>query len=427
MQNKDLKIALLGNMNNNNFALMRYFRDAGYDAHLFYFSNEDAGTLAHFHPQNDTTNWEKWKQFVHKLSFPNDLSSGLSRAMQLPIILYNIFRPGLYKKIKAFLYANKELRGIFQSFDFIIGSGITPAAAGRLGLRLDIFYPYGNGVEFFNSKSMQDAKLSKNVFKKLIACMVQNAQKKGIQSARYTTNAEVGLTEQSLKSIGVKSEKLFIPMVYVDEGDEMAFDGVKMSGNNSEITILHHCRHHWCMSVNEKAHHSKHNEWVFEAVAHLVRAHPCMSIKLVMFEYGKDVSASKEMCASLGITDHITWLPIQPRKQIINIMKNCDIVIGEFYEIHNVLWGGTAWEAMAMAKPLIQGYKFYGDEFTKIFNSEEPPFHKVATPGDLQRQLEALITASSEERIYFGKRNQDWFHLHNGRASAQSWIDLLLS
>ena len=38
-----MKIALLGNMNNNNFALLRYFRDLGFDAHLLLFKNDGTG------------------------------------------------------------------------------------------------------------------------------------------------------------------------------------------------------------------------------------------------------------------------------------------------------------------------------------------------------------------------------------------------
>ena len=32
-----MKVALIGNMNNNNFSIMRYFRDLGIDAHLILF------------------------------------------------------------------------------------------------------------------------------------------------------------------------------------------------------------------------------------------------------------------------------------------------------------------------------------------------------------------------------------------------------
>lgn len=43
-----MKIGLIGNMNNNNFALMRYFRDLGADAHLLLYANDGQGSLSNF-------------------------------------------------------------------------------------------------------------------------------------------------------------------------------------------------------------------------------------------------------------------------------------------------------------------------------------------------------------------------------------------
>ena len=47
-----MKIVILGNMNNNGFALMRYLRDLGADAHLFLFANDGTGSLSHFAPND---------------------------------------------------------------------------------------------------------------------------------------------------------------------------------------------------------------------------------------------------------------------------------------------------------------------------------------------------------------------------------------
>ena len=44
-----MKIGLIGNMNNNNFAFLRYLIDLGYDAKLIIFKNEMMGNSSHFH------------------------------------------------------------------------------------------------------------------------------------------------------------------------------------------------------------------------------------------------------------------------------------------------------------------------------------------------------------------------------------------
>ncbi len=58
------KVALIGNMNNGNFALTRYLRDVGVDAHLLLFDNE----LKHFHPSHDTYD-KAYQSYVHQLSW----------------------------------------------------------------------------------------------------------------------------------------------------------------------------------------------------------------------------------------------------------------------------------------------------------------------------------------------------------------------
>jgi len=62
-----MKIALIGNMNNNNFSIMRYFRDLGTDAHLLRWRDDEIGPNNHFIPENDTRNMDKWKPYIHKL------------------------------------------------------------------------------------------------------------------------------------------------------------------------------------------------------------------------------------------------------------------------------------------------------------------------------------------------------------------------
>ena len=68
-----IQIAIICNMNNNNFALARYLRDAGYNARLFLLDHEREG---HFHPKADTysleymnwveqTNWN-WKALISR-------------------------------------------------------------------------------------------------------------------------------------------------------------------------------------------------------------------------------------------------------------------------------------------------------------------------------------------------------------------------
>ena len=66
-----MEIALIGNMNNNNFAMMRYFRDLGADAHLLLYKNDGQEHLSHFKPECDTWNIEWWRPFIRQTEMSN--------------------------------------------------------------------------------------------------------------------------------------------------------------------------------------------------------------------------------------------------------------------------------------------------------------------------------------------------------------------
>ena len=103
-----MKIALIGNMNNNNFALMRILRKEGLDAHLFLYTNEQ------FFPSEDSDNLSNWKNFIHDLKISNGK----------PDILF---------------FNKKELAHKLKDFDCLIGNGVAPYLLKRIN-ESDDFY-----------------------------------------------------------------------------------------------------------------------------------------------------------------------------------------------------------------------------------------------------------------------------------------------
>ena len=67
-----MKIALIGNMNNNNFSLMRYLLDLGMKVDLLLMSDDGVGELEHFSPKNDTWFLKKYKKILKNLVFQID-------------------------------------------------------------------------------------------------------------------------------------------------------------------------------------------------------------------------------------------------------------------------------------------------------------------------------------------------------------------
>ena len=72
-KNKLLRIALVGNMNNNNFSIMRYLCDLGVDAHLILNYTDGKSESEHFIPSSDTWDIKKWSNNIPHFLFKNKL------------------------------------------------------------------------------------------------------------------------------------------------------------------------------------------------------------------------------------------------------------------------------------------------------------------------------------------------------------------
>ena len=90
-----MKIGLIGNMNNNNFAFLRYLIDLGYDAKLIVFKNETSGNSSHFSPEADSWQFEKWNKYIVQCELNEDPVSifnfPVSYFFGLKTIIENLF------------------------------------------------------------------------------------------------------------------------------------------------------------------------------------------------------------------------------------------------------------------------------------------------------------------------------------------------
>ena len=130
------------------------------------------------------------------------------------------------------------------------------------------------------------------------------------------------------------------------------------------------------------------------------------------------------LAEELGIARFIIWLPLMFRKEIMWLLDKVDVGVGEFYDCHGMIWGGTGWEVMAAGRPLVQGFNFEEGEFASTFGYEEPPFLKVRDQQDVLRHLTCLLDDSAyAEQV--GLDCRKWFNTHNGTALAMKWLAAL--
>jgi glycosyltransferase involved in cell wall biosynthesis len=430
-----MKIGLIGNMNNNNFALMRYFRDLGADAHLLLYANDGTGSLSHFKPESDTWEIEKWLPFIHKTSIPNAPVAALDFPYSWLIWFWSIIRSWLGQGVaptKA--VSRKQIRDVYAQYSRLLASGISPATLRRAGISLDVFYPYSTGVEFFRTGEFLVRFGQKYGFNRFIFTRVAQRQMEGVRAAKSVLNAEMGITQDVLLDIGVVPQNLVIPMVY-GQGQSPETPSTKVCQSawdaivNSEFTLLHQSRLMWSnpghYSKDEWIRENKNNDWLLHAFAELMKSRPALKACLLIVEYGPDVATTKRLAAELEIDKYIHWLPKMDRRELMWILARVSVGVGEFYDLPKILWGGTGWEALASGKPLLQGFNFEEGEFAQIYGYPPPPMLPVRNQEDILRHLLDMADYP-EKREEIGRGAKEWFNRYNGIGLAKQWLEILM-
>ncbi|WP_417559032.1 hypothetical protein [Mesoflavibacter zeaxanthinifaciens] len=435
---KNKRVALLGNMNNNNFSIMRYLRDLGVDAHLLLFKNDGVDTNAHFIPESDTWEYEKWKPYIHRIDYGIYPITVQGEPILVRVIY---FLSRLLQNLKGKKYSHvfkpvsrRKIEMSLKGFDAFIGSGLTAAMLMRIGLKQDIFYPYGTGIEYLGSMPARLDLVQGNPIKRYLTKTLAKTQEKAIKNTKVCINGEMSLTKQTFHEIGVNFHPINIPMVYnkgLDFGINFIEENVLKIKNEMEscdFVILNHSRQLWVRkegySEQEWEVRSKHNEWLFKSISQFIKKRPLSNCKLFVLEYGEDVEASKKLCADLNIENYVVWLPKMARKELMLLLKYCHIGVGEFYTEFGSIWGGTGWEVLAMGKPLLQGFNFEDGEFEHSFKQPKPPMLPVKKEEDILKHLIEIADNPQKGKI-IGDGALNWFNLYGGIGLAEQWLKLM--
>lgn len=396
------RIACVGNMNNNNFALIRYLRDLGADAHLFLHDNE----IGHFLPEHDTWTPQRWQPYIHTLDVGNNP--------------------------RHLLWHWRRLAKHLTDFDFVIGSGIVPALCSRAGRRLDLFYPYSPGIEYYQAVWMPSMLNQASWAKRLLYRFVRHHQGQGIRQARHCTNLDFGgETDRAFHALRRDYHSISIPMVYPEE----PADGLTRPAwltdliehrRGRHLTVLSHSRQHWVRDAGcsdaEWRLATKHNDYLLHGFAAYLRRQVAARPLLLLCEYGKDVAATKVLVAELGIGEYVRWVPRCSRREIMELLRSVDVCVAEFME--EGIWGGTTWEALAAGRPVIQSVNFTPEEYRSRAGHELPPVLAARSAEEVEQHLLRLATEPGAVHA-IGATGRDWFRRNNGRNLAKRYLDIL--
>lgn len=359
------KIALVGNMNNNFFAITRYLRDMGYDAHLFYRVG-----MEHFQPRADTYSMD-YTNYCHEVNW---LDEGF----------YNI--------------DTSVVKNQLEGFDFYIGQGDEAVAAYRSGFNMDVYYPYGSDVykyaylpaEFTALQKMKSAfGLNRVSYRQMKAGTAAKYMRGVIVNATHVlaeyTNEDF---EKKLLGLNIKGDYKYypMPMLYYKEYETNMLplntvlqDELNDLRNANDFIVLYHGRQEWKTYHNEFT--GKNTHHLIIGFSEYLKANPGKKSCLVMLDYGSDTEHSQKLISELGIGDFVKWFPKMYRKDLVQLVSNADVCTGEFGRSY--LSFGTIIEAMLMKKPVIH----YRDDKLYSHHSELYPMLCAKEPNEIATAL----------------------------------------
>ena len=431
--NKNKKIGLIGNMNNNNFAFLRYLIDLGFDAKLILMKNDGTGVASgHFSIESDTWDIEKWSKHVIQSNICEHPISALNFPISSLFSLYHFLKRLFGATGPISSVSKKHIREIISEFDILIGSGIAPAALSRVNKRLSVFYPYAIGIEYLDDFVFQAHLNSNNPAKNIIARMVYNRQLHGLKMARSIAVGDIGVTKDSLKSMNLNFVEVFVPFLYNKETADVLTFKHKYSDVINKIraknfVILSQVRHHWANSEKLSEHdwqkQNKHNDWILKGFEKFLKEKPDADALLILFEYGADVEASKVLAKTLGLESRILWLKLAPRKEILQLIDFADLGIGEFYSGIETTWGGAMVELMSRGKPTIHGLNITKFKLEKELKIDHPPILVANNISEIAKNI-SFIYENKNKAKSIGLASREWFEKNYGIGLVEQWIKL---
>jgi len=343
-----LRIALLGNMNNNHFAFARYLRDEGFNCELLLLANEED----HFNPKSDTYNLE-FMPWVKRVTWgaEHQLSSISAKVIQADV----------------------------DKYDILIGCGLTPAFLYKAGYSLDIMIPYG--WDIWEATRFRIA-APHYILKFLFAIYLQRKGLSRVKTFHYKGDSDV--YGRRIRNFNPNAHfwNFGIPIVYHKQYSDQSiglgahwFNDFQEIRRNVDFMLVAHGRHVWGSANNLNV---KGNDILIEGWSIFLDRNPMTKSKLVLIEYGEDVVKSKRYIAELDIQDSVCWFPKMYRKDLMPGLLMADLVAADF--IHSWIGGGVIYEALVAGKPL-------------LMNSVE---HKEPTRS---KDLYSIYNASTAEQI----------------------------
>jgi hypothetical protein len=378
-----MRVACLANLNNMMFILCRYLREAGIDAHLITLSDEPA----HFSPGSDSYNDDYLKYY-----------------RVLPITKSTLYRTESIQILK------KEL----VDFDFFVGTDIAPTIVTLIGKSLDVFIPHGSDIYDLPFRKTRKKGTNKVwwLSEKETLSKLQNIGISQTKTILFPDEYDIHFPFKNKLKTVAEYHNTSGPMVFIPQYEDLEnkpeiknlewYPFFKNLRDENELIIFSHSRHNGFNLSADMAIHQKGNNILIEGVASFVKTHPKVKTKLIFFEYGMDVEASKELIKAHDIGDYIVWMPLMQRKEIMLGLNMADISCGQFD--NSWLTCGVVNETLASNIPLLHYREdaLYNKEYETLY-----PLMNAKTAADITERLEVFL-ADKDNQNKRAKQGAAW-------------------
>ncbi len=343
-------------MNNFFYSLVRHLRHLNFDAELILVDE-----LSHFMPEADTYEEIDFKYIKTATCFSHDI-----------------------------LYIDKmQVVSFFKPYDYIIASGVSIAYLAYASIKIDMVIPYGSDYYELPFLAQNNNDLSQT------NSTVALFQKKGIENAvsiiwDYTNND----FEEVVNKFNYKGQLYRTPSPFIfnyefntERIDELKSKSIHFPKLESiklkhDAVLFSHSRQCWKNPPDVWSY--KGNEKVALALKKFLDRNKTRNPALIFFEYGPDVNETKKLIDEYGLKNYVYWYPVIPRKEILTLISNCDIGIGEIGN-HSWFSYGAIFEFLCMKKPVIhfRNDKLYADKIKEMY-----PMYSANTSDGIVNILE---------------------------------------
>jgi glycosyltransferase involved in cell wall biosynthesis len=176
------------------------------------------------------------------------------------------------------------------------------------------------------------------------------------------------------------------------------------AATGADLLFLCPTRHEWSNTFD-----SKRSDRVIRAfAAYLVNpAHPRAA--LILCEWGRDVRASKDLIASLGIGSSVVWKPPMHKTRLRDYYRSCDVVLDQFHESVGTFGTVTA-EGLSCALPVIM---YFNPKVHEWCLPEMPPIQSALTEDEIAARMSELAQDPDRRRAV-GRASREWITKWHG-------------